>query len=57
VRTVVKPAIMSTLTSRVCIAVLAFAVSVPATSGYFSVCERVTNIAVLFFGSYVEAFG
>jgi uncharacterized membrane protein len=40
----------------VCIATIAFTVSIPATSGYFNIGETVIYIAALLFGPYVGAF-
>lgn len=40
----------------VCIATIAFTVSVPATTGYFNIGETVIYVAALLFGPYVGAF-
>lgn len=40
----------------VCVATIIFAVSIPATSGYFNIGETMIYVAALLFGPYVGAF-
>ncbi len=48
--------IAAVFTALVCIATIAFTVSVPATTGYFNIGETVIYVAALLFGPYVGAF-
>lgn len=49
-------AISAVFAALVCVATIAFAVSVPATTGYFNVGETLIYLAALLFGPYVGAF-
>lgn len=55
-RIVFRLAISTILAALVCVATLAFTVSVPATTGYFNVGDTVIYVAALLFGSYVGGF-
>ncbi len=51
-----KLAMAVVFTAFVCVATIVFAVSVPATSGYFNIGETMIYVAALLFGPYVGAF-
>jgi len=51
-----KLAIAPVFAALVCIATIAFTVSVPATSGYFNIGETIIYVAALLFGPFVGAF-
>lgn len=51
-----KLAIATVFAALVCIATIAFTVSVPATSGYFNIGETIIYVAALLFGPFVGAF-
>ncbi|MGB9740377.1 MAG: ECF transporter S component [Candidatus Bathyarchaeia archaeon] len=49
-------AISAVFAALVCVATIAFTVSVPATTGYFNVGETLIYLTALLFGPYVGAF-
>lgn len=53
---IAKFAMSAVFAALVCVATIAFTVSVPATTGYFNVGETVIYVAALLFGPYVGAF-
>lgn len=55
-RVTLRLAMAPVFAALVCIATIAFTVSVPATSGYFNIGETIIYVAALLFGPYVGAF-
>lgn len=55
-KTTIRLTIAAVLAAVVCVATVAFVISVPATSGYFNIGETIIYIAALLFGPLVGAF-